>query len=104
MVASAALRHPKLDEDGNYLNASDRDAMREKIRMMYMLAYQKGYDALVLSAYGCGAFGNPPHEVAQLFNEVNEEFWGCFKYIGFGVKSFRDPNYDIYNLLIDRDP
>eukprot|EP00969_Alexandrium_andersonii_P075716 3337919-Alexandrium_andersonii.AAC.1 len=30
-------------------------------------AAQSGYTALVLGAFGCGAFGHPPAEVARLF-------------------------------------
>ena len=66
----------------------------------------------VVSMIACAAFRRPfidedgnyvkGHEVAQLFNEVMDKFKGCFKYIGYGVKSFRDPNYDIFNAVINQ--
>ncbi|KAJ7788078.1 hypothetical protein B0H14DRAFT_2950224 [Mycena olivaceomarginata] len=56
--------------------------MREKI---------KWCRRLVLGAFGCGAFGNPPAEVAQLFRRVllgrdgnrGGEFLGCFDEVTF---------------------
>jgi hypothetical protein len=37
----------------------------------------KGHDATVLSAFGCGAFSNPPSTIAQLFYEViSKEYSG----------------------------
>jgi hypothetical protein len=39
-----------------------------------------------LSAFGCGAFANPPGHMARLFKEViSTEYKGKFKYIGFAV-------------------
>lgn len=102
MIACAAIRMPLLDEDGNYVREKDRALMKLKIRTILYVAYIYGHEAIVLGSLGCGAFGNPPHEVAQLFNEVMDEFRGCFKYIGFGVKSFKDPNYDIFNVVINQ--
>jgi uncharacterized protein (TIGR02452 family) len=41
----------------------------------------------VLSAFGCGAFANPPNHIARLFKEVflEDEFLGVFKYIVFAI-------------------
>ena len=57
------------------------------------IGYHNGHDALVLSAFGCGAFGNPPADIARLFHEVlgEPEFTaagtgrGCFKHVSFAV-------------------
>ena len=35
-----------------------------------MLAVRLGHDAIVLSALGCGAYGNPPIDVAAAFHDV----------------------------------
>jgi hypothetical protein len=36
----------------------------------YEYLYSLGHDAIVLSALGCGAYGNPPDDVAKAFYDV----------------------------------
>mmetsp|Transcript_72205 Transcript_72205/g.118819 ORF Transcript_72205/g.118819 Transcript_72205/m.118819 type:complete len:89 (-) Transcript_72205:56-322(-) len=43
--------------------------MRTKIRALLDGAKLARCDACIFSAFGCGAFGNPPEEVASLFKE-----------------------------------
>jgi uncharacterized protein (TIGR02452 family) len=42
---------------------------------------------LILSAFGCGAFRNPPEIIANLFSQVlkEDEFKGCFDQIVFAI-------------------
>ena len=42
---------------------------------------------LVLSAFGCGAFANPPAHIAKLFHQVMEEpgFKNAFRLIAFAI-------------------
>ena len=45
-----------------------------------------GHDSIVLGAFGCGAYGNPPNHIAQLFKEViTGDFKGCFSHILFAI-------------------
>ncbi len=44
-----------------------------------------GFDGIVLSAFGCGAFRNPPDHIARLFKSVCDEFTGCFRVIAFAI-------------------
>ena len=39
----------------------------------------------VLGAWGCGAFCNPPHEVAQIFREELEQRAGAFDCVVFAI-------------------
>ncbi|KAF2278321.1 uncharacterized protein EI97DRAFT_361154, partial [Westerdykella ornata] len=57
---------------------ADAEITRYKIRTVLRLAASKGHTKLVLGALGCGAFNNPPDEVAHMFAEVlrEEEFAG----------------------------
>ena len=43
------------------------EAMRTRIALILGAAVHAECDAVVLSAFGCGAFGNPPEIVAKLF-------------------------------------
>ena len=57
------------------------------IRAILRIAYNNGQHRLVLGAFGCGAFANPPKHMAQLFKQVFEEpeFQGLFKDIHFAI-------------------
>ena len=63
------------------------DITRCKIRTIFRIGLLHGHDALVLGAFGCGAFHNPPEEVARLFHKVmeEEEFKNKFKVITFSI-------------------
>jgi uncharacterized protein (TIGR02452 family) len=75
--------------------------MREKIKRLLRAAAMKGCRRLVLGAFGCGAFGNPSGEVAELFKRVlmgrdgsgmgkkGGEFVGCFDEVVFAIKGGR---------------
>lgn len=46
-------------------------------------------DFLILGAFGCGAFQNPPELAAQAFDRVFPEFMHCFRTIEFAVYTLR---------------
>jgi uncharacterized protein (TIGR02452 family) len=64
-----------------------KEGMKGKIRSMFRMAVQNGNDSLLLSAFGCGAFGNKPEVVSRLYQEVlsETEFTGCFRKVVFGI-------------------
>ncbi|KAK0224057.1 hypothetical protein IW262DRAFT_871322 [Armillaria fumosa] len=71
VISAAAVRGPEIDDNtGGYAYDADRDLMREKIKVVLRAAVARNCRRLVLGAFGCGAFGNPPREVAQLFHRV----------------------------------
>lgn len=59
----------------------------DRIRTILRIAYNNGQRRLILGAFGCGAFGNPPEHMAQLFKQVFEEaeFKGLFREIHFAI-------------------
>ncbi|KAG2378703.1 hypothetical protein C9374_007851 [Naegleria lovaniensis] len=55
------------------------------------MALQHGVTHLVLSAFGCGAYRNPPQHVAQLFKQVlMQEYDGKFSQVIFAI--YNDAN------------
>lgn len=56
-----------------YARQSDREIMKEKLRMIIRSAAHNGHRRLVLSAFGCGCFENPATEVADCWAEVFQE-------------------------------
>ncbi|KAK0194581.1 hypothetical protein F5146DRAFT_1036578 [Armillaria mellea] len=93
VISAAAVRGPEIDDNtGGYAYDADRDLMREKIKVVLCAAAAQNCRRLVLGAFGCGAFGNPPREVAQLFHRVllgrpgrRSEFAECFDEVTFGI-------------------
>ncbi|OHT09833.1 hypothetical protein TRFO_21114 [Tritrichomonas foetus] len=43
------------------------ETMKQRIKKIIYAAIEEGYDALILGAFGCGAFGNDPKLISQLF-------------------------------------
>lgn len=84
-VSVAAIRDPQTD--GNRLTDDMITGTLNKMRTILRIGLIHGHDAIVLGAFGCGAFHNPPHHIAELFKEViNEiEFRGKYKKIVFAV-------------------
>jgi uncharacterized protein (TIGR02452 family) len=100
-IAVAGLRKPNL-KNGKY-NSIDKELMRKKIEMIFKSAIIYGHTNIVLGALGCGVFGNPPEEVAEIFNDLIKKYRKCFDNIYFAIKSVRDNNYDIFISRINID-
>ena len=85
-VAVPAMNRPEIDANGmiaEHLIAG----VKKKIRTIFRIARRNYNHSLVLGAFGCGAFKNPPKHVAKLFHEVMEEaeFKNRFKKIAFAI-------------------
>lgn len=66
-----------------------RDIFKSRIKNIFEAALENGVEVLVLGAFGCGAFKNPPRIVAHAFKEVinDNEYQKKFKNIVFAIKS-----------------
>lgn len=94
IISCAALdfneKHGKNREyraaDGGFTREGG-EIMTDKIRTIYGAALAAGHDALVLGAFGCGAFRLRPDLVAQLFHEVLFEpaFRNRFRAVAFAI-------------------
>lgn len=99
-IAAAAVRHPKLTSKGT-LGFKDADMMRKKINIICQMALKNNNDCLILSAWGCGAYGCPPEHMGHLFREVIDQYKGCFKKIVFAIidgttAGFQTDNYNLF--------
>ena len=70
---------------GARLAAAQEEGTRRKIDAVFAAALANGHDSLVLSALGCGAFGNPPSAIARLFKEACTRYAKAFRRIDFAV-------------------
>jgi uncharacterized protein (TIGR02452 family) len=58
-----------------------------RIRAVLHAAREAGSSSLILGAFGCGAFHNPPDQVAHLFKSLlnSDEFRGDFETVVFAI-------------------
>lgn len=99
-VAVAAY---KLKEGTQVIPANLIESTRKKIRTILRIAYNNHQCRLVLGALGCGAFHNPPRQMALLFREVIEEkeFEGLFREIVFAIKEDHNSNNRNYGAFAE---
>ncbi|CAF2803550.1 unnamed protein product, partial [Rotaria sp. Silwood2] len=82
-IAMAPYRDPKIEND--LLSSKYSIGTRKKIENIFAIAHHQNHDTLVLSAFGCGTFRNPPKHVAAIFKSVIEQYAGYFKCIYFAI-------------------
>lgn len=86
VITAAAIDTPQL-VDGHMTDV-DESITRNTIRYVLRAALVHGHDAIVLGAFGCGAFNNPPDQIAELFRQVlftEEEFVNKFRIVSFAI-------------------
>ena len=86
VVTVAAINRPPL-KDADHLANEMTEPTRRKMRTIFRIALKHGHDSIVLGAWGCGAFKNPPKHIARLFHEVmlEDEFRNRFRKIVFAI-------------------
>lgn len=76
----------------------------QRIKKIIQIAKKEKVEVLILGAYGCGAFKNPPELVAKLFKKYIEKYY--FETVEFAVYCSNNTpgnNYDIFcNILNNR--
>lgn len=109
VIAVPALDFPKcIKVNGeNHLCQEDEIIVLDKIRTIFRIAKMHQQKNLVLSAWGCGAYKNPPKHIAELFKRTISipEFCNFFNNITFAI-SCKDTNnnYEIFkSVLIDNN-
>lgn len=80
------------------------DLLEKRICRVLQISAASGYSALVLGAWGCGAFGNDPWRTARDFRQALEgEFSGAFSDVVFAVadwspeRRFLGPFRDVFS-------
>ena len=75
---------------------------KSRARHILTVAASKGVDAIVLGAFGCGAFHNDPTVVAEAYKDVLEEMKGYFSLIEFAIycRQRETANYDAFSRVL----
>ncbi len=86
---------------GAAVRLSDQELLElhlERGRQILRVAAHHGAEAVILGAFGCGAFRNPPTVVAKAYRTLMDEFDGQFQAVEFAVYCTpRDTaNYDAF--------
>ena len=74
----------------------------KRVRKIFDVASYYKNDVLILGAFGCGAFMNPPDKVAEVFNKVIKDYIKKFEVIEYAVfcRDFETKNYDEFKKII----
>ena len=67
-----------------------KELLRDRIERIFRLAIQNKAEVLILGAFGCGAFRNPPELVAEVFAEYTKKYQKYFEVIEYAV--YHRPN------------
>lgn len=93
------IMNPSAGSSSAVINENEyRKLMKSRIYKIFTVAQTTEADVLILGAFGCGAFRNPPEVVAELFREAVDEYKYYFDTIEFAVyhTERETKNYDAF--------
>lgn len=100
MIACPAIRNPVLSLNGKY-KKKDYDKMYSKIEDIIRLALSKGHDSIVLSAFGCGAYHNPPEDVCHIFSTLLKIYAKNFRRVVFAILDSGTGNFNYFKNNVE---
>jgi len=103
-VVSAAAKRMSYSEwtkDGTFKDADYKETLGRITALLKTCVYHNQRN-LVLGAWGCGAFGNPPKGVALAFRRLlTSEFAGCFDRVWFAIiGGERTRNFETFESIL----
>lgn len=89
------------------IHISNQDLQKlheQRARRIFNIAAEYKNEVLILGAFGCGAFQNPPSVVANAMKTVTQQFRRCFDTIEFAVycPPHREENYQSFRAVLTR--
>ena len=105
-VITCAAPNLRTDCDGTARVKISNDELYKlhvkRMRRILDIAAQKGNDVVILGAFGCGAFKNPPMVVATAIRQIVKEYRYHFRVIEFAVycSPRDDQNYRIFQQIL----
>ena len=86
VITCAAPNIRRLEGEGGKITNTDLEALlRQRIERVFQVAIKNGAEVLILGAFGCGAFRNPPKLVAKAFAEWTKKYGAYFDTIEYAV-------------------
>lgn len=92
------LYNPEGGKAADITEGNLRSLLQTRIRRIFQVAAANEAEVLILGAFGCGAFRNPPQLVAEVFREVTAEYQNYFHTIEYAVfcRGYETENYDAF--------
>ena len=76
----------------------------KRIERIFQVAIAEHAEVLILGAFGCGAFCNPPEIVAEAFAKNTEKYRDCFEVIEYAVyhTAREKENFQVFDRVMKR--
>ncbi len=105
VITCAAPNLRPMHEGRTHITITDAELLElhvQRLRRILSIAASRGNEVVILGAYGCGAFQNPPEIVAVAMAQVVDEFKYYFHTIEFAVYcSPKDEhNYEVFKRIL----
>ena len=103
-VITCAAPDLRCTEDGSGYAPTQEALLKlleRRWRRILSVAAEGGAEVLILGAFGCGVFANPPQLVAEAFARSAQEIDRCFETIEFAVyaRDTDSPNYRAFAAI-----
>jgi len=116
VLCVAAVKNPDTLVANSNENENEKEKTEELIltekardwnfRAMYTqfkMSLDHQHDVLILGAFGCGAYHNPPREIANIYMKVLSEYFpGCFKKVTFSIIPKTGQNYKTFSEIVNQ--
>ena len=99
-MAIAAIKNPQLIN--HKLSSYDYHITSQKINSFFLFAIKHNYIDIIIGAFGCGAYNNPPLDIITIYNECINKYKTYFRSITFAILSNNDNNFNLFNKHIVR--
>ena len=96
--------NPDEGDPDSISNAELLELHKSRARKILASAAYNEAEVVILGAFGCGVFRNPPEVVASAYKTVVDEFRGYFDAIEFAVycRPGDSRNYDVFNRVLGK--
>lgn len=103
-VITCAAPDLRRTDDGSMYAPTQEELLcllAKRWRRILAVAAANGAQVLILGAFGCGVFANPPELVVRAFEQASQEIDRCFETIEFAVyaRSADSPNLLAFSVL-----
>ena len=108
-AAAPDLREPRpgdSDYGRPYIKLSENELLslhKKRMERILSVAAGEGNEAVIIGAFGCGAFRNPPYIVAEAIAEVLKDYRTSFRVIEaavFTAEGRSEYNYDSFKKIL----
>lgn len=84
---------------GDYDLNKVKDEFLNRIAKVLKIAILNEEENIILGAWGCGVFKNPPELVAECFKQILKTYRTCFEKIIFAIPD--DTNFNVFKEILD---